>query len=73
MASEDKAESGDRMLSTKEAAAKMGLQHRTLQDWRRKERKKGQQIGPPYTPVSARRVVYRESDVEAWLRARQVG
>ena len=48
------------LLTTTEAAAYVGLSHRTLERYR----VTGQ--GPPYLKVG-RRVLYRRADLDAWL------
>jgi len=55
----------DRLLTTKEVAAKVRRSPRTLEDWRLDD------YGPPYSRNGAG-VVYRESDVDEWIEARRV-
>ena len=57
-------------LSNTDTAAKIGVSRSTLDNWR------SLGIGPPYvkiTPGRAGRVLYRVSDLEAWLEANLVG
>ncbi len=51
-------------LSTREAAERCGLQYQTLCSWRSTGRG-----GPRYLKLG-RKVVYRESDLQAWIDSR---
>ncbi len=55
----------DRLLSTKEAAALLGLSPRTLEDWRWQ-----QSNGPPYSRISRNCIRYRRTAVLDWAEAR---
>lgn len=55
----------DRLLTTAEAAAFLGMSVRTLEGWRTKI------LGPVYLHVGGR-VRYRVADLEAWLDTRIV-
>ena len=52
-------------LCTKIAARVIGLDHRTLEQWRYQGK------GPPYLKVG-RQVRYRLSDLQLWLEGRRV-
>jgi excisionase family DNA binding protein len=52
-------------LGSREAASYLNLSLRTLEDWRRTG------TGPAYAKLGAR-VVYRLSDLDAWVAARVV-
>ena len=54
------------LLNTRQAAAFLAVSARTLQDWRL------DRSGPPYIALSDRAIRYRRSDLEAWLKAREV-
>lgn len=56
----------DRLLSTDEVAAALGVAPQTVRAWRHARR------GPRWLKVG-RRVRYRGTDVELWLRARECG
>jgi hypothetical protein len=51
-------------LTQQEAAAELKICMRTLDRWRRLEE------GPPITKLG-RRILYRRSSLQAWLRARE--
>jgi predicted DNA-binding transcriptional regulator AlpA len=51
-------------LTQDEAAAELKVCERTLDRWRRLDE------GPPITKLG-RRILYRRSSVQAWLRARE--
>jgi hypothetical protein len=51
-------------LTQEEAAAELQVCERTLDRWRRLDE------GPPITKLG-RRILYRRSSVQAWLRARE--
>jgi predicted DNA-binding transcriptional regulator AlpA len=53
-------------LTQEEAAAELKICKRTLDRWRRLDE------GPPITKLG-RRVLYRRSSVQAWLRAQEHG
>ena len=53
--------------TTAEVAARLGVKPATLREWRACAK------GPPFIRTSPRRVVYRRSDVDAWLAARACG
>lgn len=53
------------MLSTEEAAKRMGLRAVTLRAWRM------QNMGPSFIKLSARCFRYDERDVEAYVRERR--
>lgn len=64
-----------RILSSAEAAERMGISRRTLEDWRRKWRRRqpGEEPpGPPFIELSPRKTGYLEADVDAWLESRRV-
>ncbi len=48
-------------LNDKEVSARYPVNERSLQRWRNTG------DGPPYIRVGARRVLYRESDIIAWM------
>lgn len=54
----------DRMLTTREAAQKMGVSERTMEYLR----SKGE--GPPVTRLADRLLRYSEKQLEEWMRAR---
>ena len=54
----------DEFLTQEEAAAELKVCERTLDRWRRLDE------GPPITTLG-RRVLYRRSSLQAWLRARE--
>lgn len=49
-------------MTTREAAAYLGLKEQTLRVWRHQGRK----CGPPFTKLG-HKVVYRRSALDAWL------
>lgn len=49
------------LITTVEAARRLGLHPTTLGTWRVEGR------GPKYVKLGARKVRYRESDIEDWL------
>lgn len=53
-------------MDTRAAAAYLGLELRTLEDWRSKL------TGPRFVRVSTRAVRYRRSDLDAWLDSQTV-
>jgi predicted DNA-binding transcriptional regulator AlpA len=53
------------LLSNNEAAAYLGLSHRTLPGLRRRG------DGPPYVKLGGRKVGYLKSDLDAWLESRR--
>lgn len=53
------------MLSTEEAAKKMGVAPATLRGWRM------EQLGPAYIRISRQCVRYDERDVEAYIASRR--
>lgn len=53
------------LLTEKQAAEKMGLTERTLQNWRYTGK------GPDYIKLSHRAVRYRESDLAEWVEERR--
>lgn len=55
---------GDRLLTTKEAAAVLGLSPRTLEGLRRRGG------GPPFVVLSRNAVRYRQGDLRAWVESR---
>lgn len=55
----------DRLLTTEEAAAKVRLSPRTLEDYRLDDK------GPAYSR-RGRGVVYRESDLDEWIEASRI-
>lgn len=57
------AQAHERFLSTKEAARLVLLSHRTLEEWRLTG------FGPPFIKAG-RRVLYKVSDLLAWLDGR---
>jgi predicted site-specific integrase-resolvase len=60
---------GEQLLTNAEAAARLGIQPGTLAVWRRRG------IGPAYVRRAGAirpRILYRESDIEAYLRKRTV-
>lgn len=54
-------------VPTSEAARLIGVKHQTLANWRCRGE------GPRYIKLTNTRVVYKISDLEAWLDARRVG
>ncbi len=54
------------LLTTKQAAAYLNLQPRTLDDWRLRK------IGPAYIKLINDAVRYRQSVLDAWLEAQTV-
>ena len=56
-----------RILSTTETMAITGHSDRTS-FWQSVKR-----AGIPYVRISARRAIFRETDLEAWMRAKTVG
>jgi len=56
----------DPLLTEKELSAWLGLSLPNLQ------RMRSNGAGPRYVQLSARRLAYRRSDVEAWLAARTI-
>lgn len=57
----------DPILSTKEAAAYLGLAENTLRIWRHFARHGIRQTGPVSFRVGMKLVKYRKSDLDAWL------
>ena len=55
------------LVDERRAARALGLEPRTLQEWRRRGG------GPPFVRISSRCVRYRLVDLEAWAAARVVG
>ena len=55
------------LLDTPTAADVLGVQRRTLEDWRRRRR------GPPFIRLSATCVRYAPDALEAWLQERTAG
>jgi predicted DNA-binding transcriptional regulator AlpA len=53
------------LLTTEQAATKLGLSERTLEAWR----SRGE--GPPFLRVGPRRVAYSLNDLDSWLRLRR--
>jgi predicted DNA-binding transcriptional regulator AlpA len=58
----------DRLLTTHETAAYLGISRGTLAFWRSRRARRG----PPYTKVHARAVRYRWGDLQRFLRDRIV-
>lgn len=56
----------DRMLKSREAARMIGVSPRTLAKWRHKG------VGPQCVRLGYNLVVYRLSDIDAWIRERGV-
>jgi predicted DNA-binding transcriptional regulator AlpA len=56
----------ERLLTQKEAAAILNLSPRALEGWRMLRK------GPVFIRLSNRAVRYRASDLEKWLREREV-
>jgi len=56
----------DRLYTTKDAARYLQASHRTMEDWRLKGR------GPRFS-YAGKRVVYRRSELDAYLAARTFG
>lgn len=54
--------------TTEELAEMLKVDASSVRRWRTMEPLQG----PPFIPVSARRTLYRASDVEAWLDRRRV-
>jgi excisionase family DNA binding protein len=54
----------ERLLTTKEAAALLGLSHRTLEGLRRRGG------GPLFVALSRNAIRYRRSDLDAWIASR---
>jgi excisionase family DNA binding protein len=54
------------MLTTKEAARRLGFTPQTLRLWRSQDR------GPAYVQTEGGGVRYRRSDLEAWIEQRRV-
>lgn len=52
-------------LSTRDAAARLGLSVNTLRAWRHERR------GPPFIAISSRKCVYRIADLDAFAEARR--
>lgn len=57
-------ETTDEFLDQKQTAALLHVTTRTLQIWGHSD------DGPPYVRVGDRRILYRRSDLDAWLAAR---
>lgn len=55
----------DNLIPPKVAAARLGMKHRTLENWRWRGK------GPDYTRVGGR-VMYDPKDLDAWLEANKV-
>jgi hypothetical protein len=55
-----------RRLSSAEAASYIGLDRRTLENWRCKS------MGPTYYRISRKRIIYDRDELEQWLQARKV-
>jgi predicted DNA-binding transcriptional regulator AlpA len=53
------------LLTTEQAATKLGLSERTLEAWRFRGE------GPPFLRVGPRRVAYSLNDLDSWLRLRR--
>jgi predicted DNA-binding transcriptional regulator AlpA len=53
------------MLSTEEAAKRMGVDSSTLRGWR------SDQVGPPYFRISRQCIRYDDRDVDAYIAARR--
>jgi|ETNmetMinimDraft_26_1059896.scaffolds.fasta_scaffold66915_3 predicted DNA-binding transcriptional regulator AlpA len=53
------------LLTTEQAATKLGLSERTLEAWR----SRGE--GPPFLRVGPRRVAYTREDLRVWLVRRR--
>lgn len=51
-------------LRSKEAAARLGVSVRTLEDWRHKR------TGPPFHRLGTRLVVYYEHELATWMESR---
>lgn len=54
--------------TTEELAEMLRIDASSVRRWRTAEPLQG----PPFVPVSARRTLYKASDVEAWLNRRRV-
>ena len=52
----------DEPFNTKQAAAYIGIDERTLEGWRYRN-----QVGPRFRRYSARVVRYMRSDLDAWM------
>ncbi len=53
------------LLTTEQAATKLGLSERTLEAWRFRGE------GPPFLRVGPRRVAYSRNDLDSWLHLRR--
>lgn len=58
-----KLHTGERLLTTEEAAATISVAAATLRGWRHRK------IGPPSFTVGARKVVYPEGQLIEWLNS----
>jgi excisionase family DNA binding protein len=57
----------ERLLTTQEAADYLGLSETTLRIWR------GEDRGPRWIKINYRTIRYRLSDIDDWLKTREVG
>ena len=55
---------GDRLLTVKDLAAMLGVDPRTVHNWRCRGE------GPPAAAKLPKQVLFRQADVNAWLAAR---
>lgn len=60
------------MLKTPEVAIRVGVSRDTIRRWRRRTRKEGHQIGPPYIVTETGVVLYPEDQLEQWIQDRMV-
>lgn len=56
-----------RLLKTPEAAAYLGLETKTLENWRYLSASEG----PPWVPMPGRAIRYDVRDLDAWIEARK--
>lgn len=61
----------DKAYDTKEVAAAIGVSRSTLARWRADHINGGEYVGPPYLKLG-NQVVFRGSDLNAWLAACRV-
>jgi len=60
----------DGYLNTEDAAAFIGLKPGTLQSWRTRDRRGPRKLdGPPYVMLGNKLVVYKKSDLIAWVES----
>lgn len=60
-----------KLLTTREAAERLGFSHTTLNFWRSKSNTTGVPKGPKYVKLSPKTVRYDEDDIAAWIEQRK--